>query len=432
MPRSEKLMGSQLYSSHLPSQMPSQKTKLSLQKKRHICNTCERSFTTSGHLARHSRVHTGERNHRCPFPGCETRCSRQDNLQQQSVSFSFIICLYTKCISTSYRIHLSPGSRRNAARTKAPRKRASPSASPANPESAASQNLQTPHIEEGRIIAHHFSPNSTPPLIQATLPSASTLPHPRISSSSSPSTSYSPNTHHILPAVSSSDLSLPVSSPLSYSHRSGTTYQSPVNPYSTFVNDTRVSQISSRNAVGTGNFTYSHSHSNYGDHSQQHSRSTSPSVAMPSRHSPSHISKPRYLLSHGPPSPISVSSHTSAHSGPPTPTHHFSYADTHTYSHPHNAMASNQPTVNNNQIHNQSHLFQDVYTPNVIAPRYLPPLTLAPIQDERYTRRLETPRYSQTHNSPYLHHTQPLAGFHHSIGLVGWKSEAMRKGAYVI
>lgn len=52
-------------------------------KKKHICGTCERSFTTSGHLARHSRVHTGERNHKCPFPGCETRCSRQDNLQQQ-------------------------------------------------------------------------------------------------------------------------------------------------------------------------------------------------------------------------------------------------------------------------------------------------------------------------------------------------------------
>ncbi|KII94487.1 hypothetical protein PLICRDRAFT_33291 [Plicaturopsis crispa FD-325 SS-3] len=52
-------------------------------KKRHICTTCDRAFTTSGHLARHARIHTGERNHKCPFPGCETRCSRQDNLQQQ-------------------------------------------------------------------------------------------------------------------------------------------------------------------------------------------------------------------------------------------------------------------------------------------------------------------------------------------------------------
>ena len=60
-------------------------TTTSAPKKKHVCSTCERAFTTSGHLARHSRVHTGERNHKCPFPGCETRCSRQDNLQQQLV-----------------------------------------------------------------------------------------------------------------------------------------------------------------------------------------------------------------------------------------------------------------------------------------------------------------------------------------------------------
>ncbi|KAI0089346.1 hypothetical protein BDY19DRAFT_890184 [Irpex rosettiformis] len=53
------------------------------QKKKYACHICDRGFTTSGHLARHARVHTGERNHKCPFPGCETRCSRQDNLQQQ-------------------------------------------------------------------------------------------------------------------------------------------------------------------------------------------------------------------------------------------------------------------------------------------------------------------------------------------------------------
>lgn len=60
------------------------RTGAALEKKRpHICPTCSKAFTTSGHLARHTRIHTGERNHKCPFPGCETRCSRQDNLQQQ-------------------------------------------------------------------------------------------------------------------------------------------------------------------------------------------------------------------------------------------------------------------------------------------------------------------------------------------------------------
>lgn len=51
--------------------------------KKHQCRSCGRNFSTGGHLARHAKIHTGERNHKCPFPGCETRCSRQDNLQQQ-------------------------------------------------------------------------------------------------------------------------------------------------------------------------------------------------------------------------------------------------------------------------------------------------------------------------------------------------------------
>ncbi|KAG8724784.1 transcriptional repressor [Ceratobasidium sp. 395] len=60
--------------------------------KKHVCATCSRPFSTSSHLAGHTCVYTGERNHKCPFPGCETRFSRQDNLQQH------------------YRIQLSPKS----------------------------------------------------------------------------------------------------------------------------------------------------------------------------------------------------------------------------------------------------------------------------------------------------------------------------------
>lgn len=109
MPRAEsKALSSQLYSSQYGSSQYSSDSPASQQserqqsqqqssptssssplqtaaKKKHLCPTCDRAFTTSGHLARHSRVHTGERNHKCPFPGCETRCSRQDNLQQQYV-----------------------------------------------------------------------------------------------------------------------------------------------------------------------------------------------------------------------------------------------------------------------------------------------------------------------------------------------------------
>ncbi|ODV69634.1 hypothetical protein HYPBUDRAFT_3587 [Hyphopichia burtonii NRRL Y-1933] len=51
-------------------------------KRKHICKTCTRSFTTSGHLARHNRIHTGERKHICPWPTCDARFARQDNCMQ--------------------------------------------------------------------------------------------------------------------------------------------------------------------------------------------------------------------------------------------------------------------------------------------------------------------------------------------------------------
>lgn len=61
--------------------------------KPHICQICKRGFTTGGHLQRHQRIHTGVKAFLCPFPGCETRTSRQDNLQQQYVSISSSISL---------------------------------------------------------------------------------------------------------------------------------------------------------------------------------------------------------------------------------------------------------------------------------------------------------------------------------------------------
>lgn len=49
--------------------------------KKYTCH-CNRSFTTSGHLARHMRIHTGEKNYVCPQEGCGARFSRQDNCMQ--------------------------------------------------------------------------------------------------------------------------------------------------------------------------------------------------------------------------------------------------------------------------------------------------------------------------------------------------------------
>ncbi|ORX74978.1 hypothetical protein DL89DRAFT_202648, partial [Linderina pennispora] len=51
---------------------------------------CEKAFTTSGHMTRHYRIHTGEKNYECLHPGCTSRFSRQDNMMQH------------------YRTHLSP------------------------------------------------------------------------------------------------------------------------------------------------------------------------------------------------------------------------------------------------------------------------------------------------------------------------------------
>ncbi|KAJ7367244.1 hypothetical protein B0H14DRAFT_2373095 [Mycena olivaceomarginata] len=54
--------------------------------KRYVCPECDKAFSTSSHLGRHARVHTGEKSYKCDYPGCETRCSRADNLQAQWVA----------------------------------------------------------------------------------------------------------------------------------------------------------------------------------------------------------------------------------------------------------------------------------------------------------------------------------------------------------
>ncbi|CAG8516443.1 3399_t:CDS:2 [Acaulospora morrowiae] len=67
-------------------------------KRKYICMhpDCGKSFTTSGHLARHNRIHTGEKNFRCLMHGCTSKFSRQDNMMQH------------------YRTHLSSKSRRGS------------------------------------------------------------------------------------------------------------------------------------------------------------------------------------------------------------------------------------------------------------------------------------------------------------------------------
>ncbi|KAJ7645127.1 hypothetical protein DFH06DRAFT_998867 [Mycena polygramma] len=53
--------------------------------KRYPCRDCDKAFSTSSHLARHSRIHSGQQDYKCDHPGCEKRCSRLDNLRAQCV-----------------------------------------------------------------------------------------------------------------------------------------------------------------------------------------------------------------------------------------------------------------------------------------------------------------------------------------------------------
>ncbi|TFK63461.1 hypothetical protein BDN72DRAFT_847581 [Pluteus cervinus] len=399
-------------------------------KKKHVCPTCDRAFTTSGHLARHSRVHTGERNHKCPFPGCETRCSRQDNLQQH------------------YRIHLSPGSRRSSTRSaiaramnnSAPGKRNGAGSALDSP-SAPPPLSSPPALEPARVYSHHSTPpDSPPPLAQATLPATAHLPDTSSGrSSSSPQSSYSPINHHLVP-MSSQGLSQP------YSYRSGTTtYQEQSQGAGfTYVHTTPISH-SSNASNGTSFSSYSSSHDNFNGQSLPHintssssplhqshlqdSPSSQSSISLPSRHSISHISHPQSSYqnqssSAGPPSPASshsVSSHTS---GPPTPTYAVFNDEAHNY-HSGNMMSEQ----NGHMVHNYSSAIA-VHNSGMSNRFESPPPILAPIQNERIVRRSDD-GHAPSPSSPYIHHPQPLSDYQYPMGLGpgGWKSEGgMRKG----
>ncbi|KOS20820.1 Transcriptional regulator NRG1 [Escovopsis weberi] len=43
---------------------------------------CEKTFTTSGHASRHSKIHTAEKAVQCKFEGCQKKFTRADNMKQ--------------------------------------------------------------------------------------------------------------------------------------------------------------------------------------------------------------------------------------------------------------------------------------------------------------------------------------------------------------
>lgn len=45
-------------------------------------HACTKSFTTSGHASRHSKIHTAEKAVKCTHPGCAKKFTRADNMKQ--------------------------------------------------------------------------------------------------------------------------------------------------------------------------------------------------------------------------------------------------------------------------------------------------------------------------------------------------------------
>ncbi|GAB0132353.1 hypothetical protein EsDP_00000793 [Epichloe bromicola] len=43
---------------------------------------CEKTFTTSGHASRHSKIHTAEKAVQCTYSGCQKKFTRADNMKQ--------------------------------------------------------------------------------------------------------------------------------------------------------------------------------------------------------------------------------------------------------------------------------------------------------------------------------------------------------------
>jgi hypothetical protein len=62
-----------------------------------ICNICGQQFSTTQSLVLHQRTHSGEKPHKCPFPGCgyaAAQASQLSTFQDQSTPIPYFKLLY--------------------------------------------------------------------------------------------------------------------------------------------------------------------------------------------------------------------------------------------------------------------------------------------------------------------------------------------------
>lgn len=74
---------------------------------------CEKTFTTSGHASRHSKIHTAEKAVQCSHSGCTKKFTRADNMKQHLETH-----YKDKSRSASSRPSLSSGDRRSSSSSK--------------------------------------------------------------------------------------------------------------------------------------------------------------------------------------------------------------------------------------------------------------------------------------------------------------------------
>ena len=378
-------------------------------------------------------------------------------------------------LSFSYRIHLSPGSRRSsssATRAAIARavgatgsKNSRPSSAIVTPERLSSGPPSPPPALEHAIIPP--PPDSPPPLVQA-FP-VHHVYNDSMHSGSSSSRSPTPleNGYPLIPTHSQGLTNGHITSqaPPMASHYDSPTYTES-SQHSSYGYVSSSSHAPATSAVDQS-YDYSYSeksplprlqpsvlHHASMDSIHDHSPPSSAHLSsVSSRLSISHISHPQSYPSHyhavsspSPDSCHSVSPHSQA-SGPPTPNYSAYQDDRHDGATYHTIESvSDHSGLTNGYVSSQTHIIHGSFNHSMIPqqnlPRYdSPPPILAPIQDERVIRgdiRVSHVQHSPVSSIPatplsssYIHssiHSYPYHTPHLSLNQTTWKHDALLRG----